>query len=53
VIAEASSDQANGIDQVANAMAEIDKITQQTAAGAEEMAAAMADFKIRDDAASK
>ena len=46
-ITNASSEQTSGIDQVSTALAEIYKITQQTAAGAEEMAAAMADFKVR------
>jgi methyl-accepting chemotaxis protein len=39
-IAAASSEQAHGIDQVNQAMNEMDKVTQQTAASAEESAAA-------------
>ena len=39
-IAAASSEQAQGIEQVNKAMAEIDKITQSNAAGAEQSAAA-------------
>ncbi len=39
-IAEASSEQANGIEQVNKAVSEMDKVTQQNAASAEESASA-------------
>jgi methyl-accepting chemotaxis protein len=39
-IAAASSEQAQGIDQINKAVAEMDKVTQQTAANAEESASA-------------
>ena len=39
-IAAASNEQAQGIDQVNKAVAEMDKVTQQTAANAEESASA-------------
>ncbi len=44
-IAQASVDQAQGIEQVNRAMSEIDKITQHNANAAEELAAAMGRFK--------
>ncbi len=43
-IAAASSEQSNGIDQVNTAMAEMEKVTQRNAAGAEEGAAAAAEL---------
>jgi len=46
-IAAASGEQTQGIDQINKAIVEMDKVTQNTAANAEEMAAAMAMFKIR------
>ncbi len=48
-IAAASNEQAEGIQQVNTAVAEMDKVTQQNAATSEEMAASMATFKIRSD----
>ena len=47
-IAAASNEQAQGIDQVNTAVAEMDKVTQQNAAASEEMTSSMAMFKIRN-----
>jgi methyl-accepting chemotaxis protein len=44
-IAGASQEQSNGIDQVNRAMMEMNSVTQQNAAGAEELASVMAMFK--------
>ncbi|MDQ5984735.1 MAG: hypothetical protein CSYNP_00431 [Syntrophus sp. SKADARSKE-3] len=44
-IAAASQEQSQGIDQINRAMAEINQVTQQNAASAEEMAAIMSMFK--------
>lgn len=48
-IAAASEEQAKGIDQVNIAVAEMDKVIQQNAANAEELAATSEQFKIRKD----
>lgn len=48
-IASASGEQAEGIEQINKAVAEMDKVTQQNAATSEEMASSMAMFKIRHD----
>nr|WP_320016363.1 methyl-accepting chemotaxis protein [uncultured Desulfobacter sp.] len=45
-IEAASKEQTHGIEQLTIAMAEIDTVTQQTAAEAEEMESSMASFKI-------
>ncbi len=45
-IAEASREQSEGIEQVSKAIGEMDKVTQQNAANAEEMASTMALFRI-------
>ena len=45
-IEAASKNQAQGIDQLAMAISEIDNVTQQTAADAEKMALSMASFKV-------
>jgi methyl-accepting chemotaxis protein len=44
-IAAASKEQAQGIEQVNQAVAEMNHVTQQNAAGAEELASIMATFK--------
>jgi methyl-accepting chemotaxis protein len=46
-IAAASSEQANGIDQVNTAMNEMSKVTQRNAAGAEEGAAAASELTVQ------
>ena len=46
-ISAASSEQAKGIEQLGQAVSEMDSVTQKTAANAEELAAAMAMFKIK------
>jgi len=46
-IAAASSEQANGIEQVNTAMNEMSKVTQRNAAGAEEGAAAAAELTVQ------
>ena len=46
-ISAASSEQAKGIEQVGQAVTEMDSVTQKTAANAEELAASMAMFKIK------
>ncbi len=48
-IAQASSEQAQGIEQINKAMSEMDMVTQQTATSAEEMASSMAIFKVKPD----
>jgi len=45
-IAAASQEQSQGIDQVNKAMAEMNQVTQQNAASAEELTATMAMFKV-------
>ena len=45
-IAAASQEQSQGIDQVNKAMAEMNQVTQQNAANAEELTATMAMFKV-------
>jgi methyl-accepting chemotaxis protein len=50
-IAAASQEQARGIEQVNVAVAEMDKVIQQNAAGAEELASAMAAFKASSETA--
>ncbi len=46
-IAAASKEQASGFEQISKAIAEMDKVTQDNAATAEELASSMAMFKIR------
>lgn len=46
-IAAASKEQASGFEQISRAIAEMDKVTQDNAATAEELASSMAMFKIR------
>lgn len=48
-IAAASQEQSQGIDQVNKAMAEMNQVTQQNAANAEELTATMAMFKVGDN----
>ena len=48
-ITAASQEQARGIEQVNMAVAQMDKVIQQNAAGAEELASAMAAFKTSED----
>ncbi len=45
-IAESSKEQSQGIDQLNKAVAEMNKVTQQNAASAQELAATMAIFRI-------
>ncbi len=47
-IAAASEEQVQGIDQVNKAVAEMDKVVQQNAGNAEEMAASMGSFKVNN-----
>jgi len=47
-IAAASQEQSQGIDQVNNAMGEMNRVTQQNAANAEELAAVMGMFKANN-----
>ena len=47
-ISAASNDQADGIDQINKAVAEMNSITQQNAASAEELSAVMSMFKVED-----
>ena len=44
-IAAASQEQSQGIEQVNKAVAEMNSVTQQNAAGAEELASVMAMFR--------
>ncbi len=46
-IAAASKEQASGFEQISKAIAEMDKVTQDNAATAQELASSMAMFKIR------
>lgn len=46
-IAQASDDQAKGVEQISQAVASMDEITQQNASDAEKLATTMARFKIR------
>jgi methyl-accepting chemotaxis protein len=48
-IAAASNEQSQGIEQINQAVAEMNKVTQQNASGAEELAAVMATFKTGGD----
>jgi len=48
-IARASQEQSNGIDQINRAVANMNSLTQQNAAGAEELASIMAMFKTNHD----
>ncbi|MCG6534298.1 MAG: methyl-accepting chemotaxis protein [Syntrophales bacterium LBB04] len=48
-IAEASQEQSSGIDQINRAVAEMNSITQQNAAGAEELASIMAMFRTHHE----
>lgn len=52
-IAAASTEQSQGIEQINTAMSEMDKVVQQNAAGAEEMASSMAQFKTRSVSGSR
>jgi methyl-accepting chemotaxis protein len=47
-IAAASGEQAGGISQIAEGIAQVDKITQQNASGAEVLVASANMFKIHD-----
>jgi len=49
-VAAASEEQAQGIDQVNRAVSEMDRVTQENAASAEELASIMATFVIRQKA---
>ncbi|HET6461660.1 MAG TPA: methyl-accepting chemotaxis protein [Syntrophales bacterium] len=48
-IAAASEEQSQGIDQVNRVVAEMNQVTQQNAASAEELSASMAMFRVRDN----
>jgi methyl-accepting chemotaxis protein len=48
-IASASQEQSNGIDQINRAVADMNSLTQQNAAGAEELASIMAMFRTDHD----
>ena len=48
-IAKASQEQSNGIDQINRAVADMNSLTQQNAAGAEELASIMAMFRTNHD----
>jgi methyl-accepting chemotaxis protein len=48
-IAGASQEQSLGIDQISRAVAEMNNLTQQNAAGAEELASIMAMFRTNHD----
>jgi len=48
-IASASQEQSNGIDQINRAVADMNSLTQQNAAGAEELASIMAMFRTNHD----
>lgn len=48
-IAAASQEQSQGIDQVNSAVAGMNEVTQQNAASAEELAAVMSIFRVRQD----
>lgn len=48
-IAGASQEQSHGIDQINRAVAEMNSLTQQNAAGAEELASIMAMFRTNHD----
>ncbi|MBF0510654.1 MAG: methyl-accepting chemotaxis protein, partial [Deltaproteobacteria bacterium] len=47
-IAAASTEQAQGIGQINKAIVEVDTVTQRNASSAEELAAVLAQFRIRD-----
>jgi methyl-accepting chemotaxis protein len=52
-IAAASKEQASGFEQISKAIAEMDKVTQDNAATAEELASSMAMFKVRRKESAK
>ena len=52
-IAIATKEQAQGIEEVNKAVAEMDKVTQQNAANAEELASSMAMFKVEKASAAR
>ncbi len=52
-IAAASKEQASGFEQISKAIAEMDKVTQDNAATAEELASSMAMFKVRHKEAAR
>jgi methyl-accepting chemotaxis protein len=52
-IAAASQEQSQGIEQVNRAMTEMNQVTQQTAANAEELTATMAMFKVNGNAGAR
>ncbi len=52
-IAGSSQEQSLGIDQVSRAVAEMNNLTQQNAAGAEELASIMAMFRTNHDSSAK
>ena len=52
-ISASSQEQTQGIDQINRAVAEMNKVTQQNAASAEELASIMATFKVRQTAAEE
>jgi methyl-accepting chemotaxis protein len=48
-IAAASREQSDGINQINSAVADMNRVTQQNAANAEELASVMATFKVEND----
>ncbi len=52
-IAAASKEQASGFEQISKAIAEMDKVTQDNAATAQELASSMAMFKVRHKESAK
>jgi len=48
-ISAASQEQSQGIDQINKAVAEMNRVTQQNAASAQELASIMASFKVKHD----
>ncbi len=52
-IAAASQDQSQGIDQINKAVAEMNRVTQQNAASAQELASVMSIFKTLQDSSTR
>ena len=52
-IAGSSQEQSLGIDQISRAVAEMNNLTQQNAAGAEELASIMAMFRTNHDSSAE
>jgi len=52
-IARASQEQSLGVDQISRAVTEMNNLTQQNAAGAEELASIMAMFRTNHDSSAE